>query len=59
VPVPQYSAEYQKSINAGGNYIKIPQDADSTGKERSFLRLKKSLYGNILKSELSFAVQPA
>jgi glycerol-3-phosphate dehydrogenase subunit C len=44
-----YSAEYQASVKAGENYIKIPQDADATSNERGYVTLRKSLYGNILK----------
>jgi glycerol-3-phosphate dehydrogenase subunit C len=50
-----YSAEYQESIKAGENFIKIPQDADSTGGERRFITLKKSLYGNLLKDDGYFS----
>ena len=50
-----YSAEYQKSVKAGENYIKIPRNADSTGRKSNFITLKKSLYGNILKDDGYFS----
>jgi glycerol-3-phosphate dehydrogenase subunit C len=47
-----YANAYQKSVNAGENEIKF---LDRQGKKEGFIRLKKSIYDNLLRDDGYFA----
>jgi glycerol-3-phosphate dehydrogenase subunit C len=51
-----YSPQYQESVGADKNYIKIPADRSSTNRrEKKMVLLKKSIYESILKDEGYFS----
>jgi glycerol-3-phosphate dehydrogenase subunit C len=51
-----YSSEYQKSVGADEDFMKIPTEtAVSNPTEKKFALLKKSMYGSLLKDEGYFS----
>ena len=51
-----YSQEYQTSVGADNNVIKLPEEkAGSKSETKHFLTLQKSIYGNILKDDGYFS----